>query len=179
MRWVVNATPRPLYPRETPGTNCIGDLGPRAGLDGCGKSRPQRDSIPGPSSPWGVAIPTELSRPTKHTCPPVGFEPTISTGERPLRPALTGRYVSVFQSNIFLHLQGRRRTLQIERAGLSETVVRCHIPEHVDIIKFYLYQRMHLFLSYTKITDYSSRLHTARITDTQNICCHMTTMQFV
>ena len=25
---------------------------------------------------------------------------------------------------------------------------------------------------------YSSPLHTARITDTQNICCHMTTMQF-
>jgi hypothetical protein len=26
-------------------------LGPKAGLDGCGKSRPYRDSIPGPSSP--------------------------------------------------------------------------------------------------------------------------------
>ena len=25
-------------------------MGPRAGLDGCGKSRPQLDSIPGPSS---------------------------------------------------------------------------------------------------------------------------------
>ena len=42
-RWklVVNATPRPLYPRERPGTHCIGGwVGPRAGLDGCGKSRP-------------------------------------------------------------------------------------------------------------------------------------------
>ena len=39
-------------------------MGPRAGLDGCGKSRPHRDSIPGPSSPQEVAIPTELSRPT-------------------------------------------------------------------------------------------------------------------
>ena len=27
-------------------------MGPRAGLDGCEKSRPHRDSIPGPSSPW-------------------------------------------------------------------------------------------------------------------------------
>jgi hypothetical protein len=26
-------------------------VGPRASLDGCGKSRPHRDSIPGPSSP--------------------------------------------------------------------------------------------------------------------------------
>jgi hypothetical protein len=34
-----------------------------AGLDGCGKSRPYRDWIPGPYSPWLVAIPTELSRP--------------------------------------------------------------------------------------------------------------------
>ena len=49
---VVNATPRPLHPRERPGTHCIGGwVGPRAGLDGCGKSRPHRDSIPGPSSP--------------------------------------------------------------------------------------------------------------------------------
>ena len=48
MGWVVNATPRPLYPRERPGTHCIGGwMGPRAGLDGCGKSRPpHRDSIP-------------------------------------------------------------------------------------------------------------------------------------
>jgi len=36
-RWVVNATPRPLYPQERPDTHCNGgwvDL--RAGLDVCG-----------------------------------------------------------------------------------------------------------------------------------------------
>ena len=33
--------PRPLYPRERPGTHCMGGwVDPRAGLDGCGKSRP-------------------------------------------------------------------------------------------------------------------------------------------
>jgi hypothetical protein len=37
-------------------------VGPTAG---CGKSLPRRMSIPGPSSPWQVATPTELSRPTK------------------------------------------------------------------------------------------------------------------
>jgi len=38
---VVNSTPRPLYPRERPVTHCIGGwVSPRAGLDGCGKSRP-------------------------------------------------------------------------------------------------------------------------------------------
>jgi hypothetical protein len=50
--WVVTATPRPFYSRERPGTHCIGGwLGPRAGLDGCGKSRPHRHLIPGPSRP--------------------------------------------------------------------------------------------------------------------------------
>ena len=40
MGWVFNATPRPLFPRERPGTHCTGGwVGPRAGLDVCGKSR--------------------------------------------------------------------------------------------------------------------------------------------
>jgi len=34
------------------GTHCIrGWVEPRAGLDGCGKSRPHRDSISGPPRP--------------------------------------------------------------------------------------------------------------------------------
>ena len=41
MGWVVNATPRPLYPRERPGTHCIGGwVVFRASLDRCGKSAP-------------------------------------------------------------------------------------------------------------------------------------------
>ena len=41
-----------LYPREKPGTDCVGGwVGPGAGLDGCGKSRPHRDSIPGRQKP--------------------------------------------------------------------------------------------------------------------------------
>jgi len=40
MGWVVNATSRPLYTRERPGTHCRGCwVGLRTGLDGCGKSR--------------------------------------------------------------------------------------------------------------------------------------------
>ena len=39
-------------PSGRPGTHCIGGwVGPRAGLDGCGKARPHQDSIPGPSTP--------------------------------------------------------------------------------------------------------------------------------
>ena len=39
--WVGGQTLRPLYPRERPGTHCIGGwVGLRAGLDGYGKSPP-------------------------------------------------------------------------------------------------------------------------------------------
>jgi hypothetical protein len=65
MGWVVNGTPRPIYPRERPGAHCIGSwVGPRDALDGCGKLRLHWDSIPGPFGPYRVAIPTELSQPS-------------------------------------------------------------------------------------------------------------------
>ena len=55
--------PAALYPPERAGTHCTGDwVSPRAGLDGR-KISPHRDSIPGTSSPWSVAIPTELPGP--------------------------------------------------------------------------------------------------------------------
>jgi hypothetical protein len=39
--WVVSTKPRPLYPRERPGTHCTGGwVGPRAVLNVCEKSRP-------------------------------------------------------------------------------------------------------------------------------------------
>jgi len=51
-----------LTPGKRPDTHCTGDwVGPRADLEGCGKSRPNRDLIPGPSRSQQVAIPTELS----------------------------------------------------------------------------------------------------------------------
>jgi hypothetical protein len=40
---VVSTTPRPHFPRERPGTHCIGGwVGPRVCLDVCEKSRPHR-----------------------------------------------------------------------------------------------------------------------------------------
>jgi hypothetical protein len=46
MWWVVNATPRPLYPWERSSTHCTGGwVGLGAGLDRCGNSRLHRDSI--------------------------------------------------------------------------------------------------------------------------------------
>ena len=66
--WVVSATPRPLYPRERIGTHCTGCwVDPRAGLDGCGKSRPPPEFDPRTVQPvasrytdW--AIPAHCSR---------------------------------------------------------------------------------------------------------------------
>jgi hypothetical protein len=55
------STPRPGRTSPRKETRWVG---PRVGLDGCGKSRPRRDLIPGPNRPKRVAIPTELSRST-------------------------------------------------------------------------------------------------------------------
>ena len=44
--------PVALLTGKTLGTHCIGGwVVPRAGVDRCGRSRPNRDSIPGPFSP--------------------------------------------------------------------------------------------------------------------------------
>ena len=54
MGWVVKRKPRPLYPQvrdPVPITYYVGSwMGPWAGLDRCGKSRPHRHLIPGPSN---------------------------------------------------------------------------------------------------------------------------------
>jgi hypothetical protein len=51
MGWMVNATARPLYPREGSGTRFVGGWdGQRAGLGEFGKFRPHRDAIYGPST---------------------------------------------------------------------------------------------------------------------------------
>jgi hypothetical protein len=56
--------PRPLFTPEKTRYPLYRRLGgPRAGLDRCGKSRTQRDSIPRPSSPYLVPIPNTLPGP--------------------------------------------------------------------------------------------------------------------
>ena len=63
MEWVVNATPRPLFPRERPGTNRTGGwVGPRARLDGCRKSCPAPEF-----DPWTVQ--SVASRYTSYAIP--------------------------------------------------------------------------------------------------------------
>jgi hypothetical protein len=58
--------PAALYPLERPGTHCTGGwVSPRAGLDRCGKSRPHRDSIPGPFHSVASRYTDYATRPTK------------------------------------------------------------------------------------------------------------------
>ena len=60
--------PAALPPGKRLGIHFIGGwMGTRVGLDGCRKFCPQWDSIPGPSCPVPVALPTELSRSTSMT----------------------------------------------------------------------------------------------------------------
>jgi len=55
--------PAALYPRERPGTHFTGGwVGRRTGLDR-GKNLSPQGFDPGSSSPWSVAIPTELPGP--------------------------------------------------------------------------------------------------------------------
>ena len=59
MGWVVNATPRPFYLWERPGTKCVGGwVGPDPGWTGAENLTPNRIR-----SPDRVAIPTEIYRP--------------------------------------------------------------------------------------------------------------------
>ena len=68
MGWVVNATPRLLYSRERNSTHCIGGwVGPRAGLGGCGKSRPPLGFDPRTVQPvasrytdWAIPVQCDL-----------------------------------------------------------------------------------------------------------------------
>jgi hypothetical protein len=58
------ARPCRTLPRERPSTHCTGGwVGPRAGLDRCGKSRPSGIRSPDRPVRSSVAIPTELPRP--------------------------------------------------------------------------------------------------------------------
>ena len=55
MGWLINSTPRSLYPRERSGVRGTEEwVGPRAGWRWWGKSRPNRDF--GPSRPYQVGI---------------------------------------------------------------------------------------------------------------------------
>jgi len=57
------SSPSRFTPRERTGTYCReGWVGPRTPLDGYGKPRAHRDSIPGTSNPYRVAVPTALFR---------------------------------------------------------------------------------------------------------------------
>jgi hypothetical protein len=57
--------PVALYPRERPGTHCTGAwVGPRAGLDGCGKPLPPPGFDPRTVQPVGSPYTEYVTQPT-------------------------------------------------------------------------------------------------------------------
>jgi hypothetical protein len=78
---MVNATPRPLYPRERPGTHCIGGwVGHRAGLGGCGNIA--TIEIRSPDRPACSAIPAhvrqQVQRKISYPCRESKYIPLMS-----------------------------------------------------------------------------------------------------
>ena len=67
-------------------------MGPRAGLDGCGKSRPHRDSTPGPSQPVAQSLyrlsyrahrlDSTISETSKKNCISLVFEILLAVRKR-------------------------------------------------------------------------------------------------
>jgi len=76
---VVNAKPRPLYSRGRDPVPIVQDAvwAREPVWAGAQNLAPRRDSIPGPPSPWRVAIPTTILRPT--TQPSCSYEMVASS----------------------------------------------------------------------------------------------------
>ena len=110
---MVSSTPRPHFtPRERPGTHFTGGwVGPRGGLDRCGKSRPHRDSIPDRPTRSSVAIPTELPDPHIN----VSILPEVS---RMSMSAHSNR-ISFKRAAFFWVITQRAMTISYRRFGTS------------------------------------------------------------
>ena len=132
----VNATFRPLYPQERPSTHCIGGwLGPRAGLDGCRKSGPPYwDSIPAPSSPYRLAVLTELSRPRSRFMASSKTSPWTGRGlVLPLQILVSRLFVKTIQQ---LSLSTVKT---IQQLSLSACVFLCY--KSFDVLHFVITQK--------------------------------------
>ena len=92
-------------------------MGPWAGLDRCGKSRPHRDSIPERPALSSVAIPTELPGPPGKTRYPLYRRLGGPQGR-------CGRAENIVPTGI------RSRTFQ----HLAQSLYRLSYPAHVRII---------------------------------------------
>ena len=93
MGCVGNATARPLYPRERPGTQCIGHwVGPMAGLGRCGKSRPPLVFDPRTVRPVASCY-------TDCAIPVHSIQPILSEIQRNM-----SKYLNLFKINVRLLL---------------------------------------------------------------------------
>ena len=112
-----NATPRPLYLQAWHGTHCTGSsVGPRAGLNACGKSRPHRSSISEPFGPYWVPIHTTLYAGLRKS----GLSPMSWIKPQPPSPQAT-LFNTMTQSELRPETQATVITCRTLR-----TVIRCN-----------------------------------------------------
>jgi len=139
-----NAMFRLLYPRERPGNHCIGGLvGPQ---DRSGRVRENlashRDSIPGPSSPQRVAVPTELLRHTVKYFQIVAmqfkFKTAFLTG--------TNKTFSISKQSIIRNLLWRRRSSPAGRPAVLVKEANVHKQQISHTWEFRASLRVHFDL---------------------------------
>jgi hypothetical protein len=107
-----------FYSRDKTGTHCIrGWVGPRAGLDGCGKSRTHRDSIPRPS-----ALSESLYR--------LGYRPTLQYYGFVIKDLFWFNFPYIFTTTTFHQFQYSSNThthIYIARHPSARQTVLFHV----------------------------------------------------
>jgi hypothetical protein len=124
--WVVTTMPRPLYPREIPGTHCTW-VGPRAGLDVCEKSRPYRDFC-------FIALDCSVSCTLFWYCPVIRRRTACRRFFHYEKSDVFGRERTRnlgFQRPAHKPLDHRSRTRSPERPARSQSLYRLSYPAHI------------------------------------------------
>jgi hypothetical protein len=100
--------PAALTPGKRPGTHCIWSwVGPRAGLDGCEKYRPNRDSIPCPHSTGCKE--SDLKRKCRAALTGNEIDSRRSVKQEAGKPTHESKFFLLFRS-LSMCLDGHRRT---------------------------------------------------------------------
>ena len=143
-----------LPPGKRPGTQCTWSwVGPRAGLEGCGKSRRHRGLVPGLFSPYRVTIPATISRP-------------IYCEIQETKPSFTGSLDSA-------HIIGN--FLQLFFLPVFEKIKDYHIRNRFKDVNFIGYVTWPSELERTKITNARRLAVVTEIHDDKMTCkwhCH-------
>ena len=133
--------PVALYTRIKPCTHCLGGwVGPRAGLDRCGKSRSNRDSVPGPDRAVRIQSVYRLSYPAHFKAQRYTYIPHATT----LRNAalfytnhLNNLYNPQNDQGVFLHKSLVRLSCQTARRLFPDILYIIRLISASSVLKSY------------------------------------------